>query len=131
AGRQPAGLPVEGQPEMGGRPHERCLHRQGRRGVEGAVMGGEQILGEGQPRRPPRGLPPEIAPHARLVAIAARLKAALPPRRGGPERHRHAPQDTFPQCDAAAKRSMASASLTSRSVTPPASWVASVTSTLL
>src|SRR5262249_51900487 len=97
----------------------------------GAVIGGEQILGEGQPRRHPRGFAPEVAPHALLVATAARLKAALPPGRSRLERHRHATQDTVPQCDAAAKRSMASANLTSRSVRPPTSWVASVNSTLL
>src|SRR5262249_60342431 len=93
--------------------------------------GGSNPPGKGPPRPPPRGLAQEPPPPAPPAAPAARLKAALPPGRSRLERHRHATQDTVPQCDAAAKRSMASASLTSRSVTPPTSWVASVTSTLL
>ena len=74
-----SGTASNGQDEIGERAHERRLHLQRRRVVEGAVIGGEQILREGQPRRHPRGFAPEVAPHALLVATAARLKAALPP----------------------------------------------------
>jgi len=90
-----SGTASNGQDEIGERAHERCLHLHRRGVVEGAVIGGEQILGEGQPRRHSGGLAPEVAPHARLVAVAARLKAALPPRRGLLERYGHAPQHIF------------------------------------
>ena len=39
-----------------------------RRAIEGTVIGGEQVLGEGQRGRDPPHLRPEAAPHAILVA---------------------------------------------------------------
>src|SRR4029077_4163224 len=123
--RQHVGHRIERKYEIGQRSHECCLHLHRGCTVEGAVIGSEQILGERQPCRHPPGLAPELPPHALNLARVAPVKGAFPPTCGLPERHHQAPSDAL------ARRSMAWASLMSRSVTPPASCVASVTSTLL
>ena len=44
----------------------------------GGALGGEQVLGEREFCRYPRGLPPKVAAHALLVAACVLIKAALP-----------------------------------------------------
>src|ERR1043166_6337637 len=66
--RQHVGNGVERQHEIGERADERCLHLERRVAVEGAVVGGEQILDEGQAGAEALHLDPEAATDRVLVA---------------------------------------------------------------
>ena len=70
-----SGMRVERQHEIGKRADQRGLHLQRRIAVERAVIGGEQVLGERQPRGDTSHLLPEAAPHRVLVAREIHLVA--------------------------------------------------------
>src|SRR3954452_1344386 len=114
-------------------------------GVERAMIGREQILDERQLRRHALQLAPEAPAHAFAVLRQAvgrlkshavfgrhrkapRVNASLRLNWGPRTPAASGPQAT-PNCLAIA--SIACASSMSRAVTPPASWVASTTSTVL
>ena len=119
---------IERRDEIEQRADQRHPHMGRRLAVERAVIGGEQILGER-----------EFAPRARRTcarnrgspplrhASNARLRSSYG---GKPSVNGHARRSpdivNFP-----ASLSISAASLMSSSVTPPASWVESVTSTFL
>ena len=89
--RQHVGHEVERQHEIGERADQRRPHLEWRGLVEGAVISGEQILGERQSRGHPRGLAPEVAAHPLFVTRILLIKAARSPCGGAPKRHRMLP----------------------------------------
>src|SRR5437867_4280518 len=123
--------------------------------VEGAVIGREQILGERQPGNYPLQLDPEAPAHvfavfrelfgrlktrgmfgchrSRFSAIARQIAATDALKiwggRAGAASLRERPDQATPSCLAIAF--IAFASSISSAVTPPASWVARTTSTVL
>ena len=66
--RQHVGNEVGGEHEIGERANERGLHMDRRLAIERAIMGGDQIFRERQPRRKPTQLLPEIAPQSGFVS---------------------------------------------------------------
>ena len=66
--RQHVGHKVERQHEIGERADQRGLHLQRRVAIEGAIIGGEQILGERQAGTDTAYLAPEAAAYRLLVA---------------------------------------------------------------
>src|ERR1039457_4165784 len=60
-----SGMASSGSTKLGERADQRRLHRQRRVAIEGAVIGGEQIFGEGNGG----GHAPQLAPEAALIAL--------------------------------------------------------------
>ena len=144
---------IERQDEIGDRAEQRRLHMARRLLVERAIIGREQILGERQLRHHALELDPEAPAHAFAVfrqpigrlkthGVFAAIAGASSRRRddrcgthpcqtgdvAAPPQDRERAQAT-PSWPAIAF--MALASSMSSPVTPPASWVASTTSTVL
>jgi TRAP transporter TAXI family solute receptor len=146
---------VERQDEIGHGAEQRRLHVTRRLLVERTVIGGEQVFGEGKLRHHLLELDPEAPPHAFAVlrqpvgrfkthGVIGRSHRSAPRKvRGRSPRLTHeqrigdvrpAPQDrgetqATPNCLAIAFIALARS--ISRPVTPPASCVASTTSTVL
>src|ERR1051326_3018259 len=124
--RQHVGYQIERIDEVGERGYQRNPHIGRRLTVERAVVDGENLLGERGLGREAAELAPEIAQHARFISLQAFVVA-----------HRHRTRkwswNSVPTRgrQPSASLSISVASLMSSSVTPPASWVDSVTSTFL
>jgi hypothetical protein len=140
--RQHVGDQVEWQDEIGERGDQNELDATGRVAIEGTEIGREQVFGKGQiGRKAPEfraKLTSNASPSAAAAAAPTKISAPSsanptifasgPPwRRLRDGTRRRQPQDA----QRAAMRSIASASAISSSVMPPASWVASVTCTVL
>src|SRR3954464_5459304 len=149
--RHHVGNEIKRQDEIGDRPEQRRLDMARRLPVEGAVIGGEQILRERQLRGDTLQLAPEAAAHALTIfrepvgrletnavfgshgrqtprsSLGWQIAASRADHKMGtrPVPARRQPGVSLAMAFIAVASSMSSA------VTPPASWVASTTSTVL
>ena len=59
---------IDGQHEIGKRADQRCLNRRWRLAVEGTIVGGQQLLSEGNRRNDALQLAPELTPQRVILA---------------------------------------------------------------